>query len=113
MFTAAHNRILNYFREQKKEVSLDDTDEEGKAYLQEEMAGTDLTPLEQLEQAEAAEKIRKASLALPPAQKEVIYLKQYMTFREIAELLKRPLGTVLADHHRGIQKMKYLLQKEA
>ena len=113
LFTAAHNRILNYFREQKKEVSLDDTDEEGKAYLQEEMAGTDLTPLEQLEQAEAAEKIRKASLALPPAQKEVIYLKQYMTFREIAELLKRPLGTVLADHHRGIQKMKYLLQKEA
>ena len=113
LFTAAHNRILNYFRDRKQEVSLDDTDEEGKAYLQEELAGGDLPPLEQLQQAEIAEQIQKASMRLPAVQKEVIYLKQYMTFREIAELLGRPLGTVLADHHRGIQKMKYLLQKEA
>ena len=64
-------------------------------------------------QAELAEKIKKAALALPQTQREVIYLKQYMTFREAAEMLNRPLGTVLADHHRGIQKMKQLLQKEA
>ena len=113
LFTSAHNRILNFFRDQKQDVSLDDTDEEGKAYLQEELAGDDPQPLEHLEQAELAEKIKKAALALPQTQREVIYLKQYMTFREAAEMLNRPLGTVLADHHRGIQKMKQLLQKEA
>lgn len=113
LFTSAHNRILNFFRDQKQNVSLDDTDEEGNAYLQEELAGDDLQPLEHLEQAELANKIQTATLTLPQAQREVIYLKQYMTFREAAELLNRPLGTVLADHHRGIQKMKQLLQKEA
>ncbi len=113
LFTSAHNRILNFFRDQKQEVSLDDTDEEGKAYLQEEIAGTDPQPLEHLEQAELAEKLKQAALKLPQAQREVIYLKQYMTFREAAETLNRPLGSVLADHHRGIQKMKQFLQKEA
>ena len=56
--------------------------------------------------------IRRASLQLPPRQREMIYLRQYLSFKEIAELLERPLGTVLADCHRAIKKMRQLLEKQ-
>ncbi len=112
LFTSARNRILNYFRDRAKLFSLDDTDEEGNPYLHDETPGKDPLPLDGLERAETAEKIRQAVLQLPPNQREVIYLKEYMTFKEIAQLTGRPLGTVLAEHHRGIQKMQKILSKE-
>ena len=113
LFTSARNRILNFFRDGNKMFSLDDTDEEGNPYLHDGLAGDDPQPLEKLEQEELAARIRNASLRLPPRQREAIYLKQYMTVREAAELLGRPLGTVLADHYRGLQKMQKLLKEDA
>lgn len=112
LFTAARNRILNYFRDQDQAFSLDETDEEGNAFWHEELAENAPQPLEQLEQTELAQRLRRAAEQLPPRQRETIYLKQYMTFKEIAEMLNRPIGTVLADHHRGIQKMQKMLQDE-
>jgi len=43
--------------------------------------------------------VRRVVAALPAAQREVVDLRQRedMTFREIAEQLKRPLGTVLSQ----------------
>ena len=111
LFTSARNRVLTYFRDADKAVSLDDTDEEGNAYLHEGIAGNDSTPLEGMAQNESLERIKEASLALPEKQREVVYLKQLMTFQEVAETVKRPLGTVLADYHRGIKKMQQLLQE--
>lgn len=113
LFTSARNKVWNFFRDGKQEVSLDDTNEDGTAYLQENISGPDPQPLDGLEREETARRIREASLRLPPAQREVIYLKQYMTFKEAAQLLGRPLGTVLADHYRGILKMRKMLQDEA
>ncbi len=113
LFTSARNRVLNFFRDNNKICSLDDTDEDGNAYFHDELAGDDPQPLDKLEQAELAERIRQATLRLPPAQREVVYLKQYMTFREAAELLSRPLGTVLADHYRAVRKMQNFLKEEA
>ncbi len=113
LFTAARNRVLNLFRDRAKLTSLDEPDENGAAHWHEELPGTDPQPLEGLEKAELAQRIRHASLRLPPAQREVIYLKQYMTFREVSELVGRPLGTVLSDHARALQKMKQFLEEEA
>ena len=111
LFLSARNRVLNYFRDADKAVSLDDTDEEGNAYLHETISGKDSTPLEGMAQAESLELIKQASLALPEKQREVVYLKQLMTFQEVAEMVKRPLGTVLADYHRGIKKMQEILKE--
>ena len=110
LFTSAR-RVLNYFRDADKAVSLDDTDEEGNAYLHEAIAGKDGTPLEGMAQAESLDRIKQASLKLPEKQREVVYLKQLMTFQEVAEMVKRPLGTVLADYHRGIKKMQDMLKE--
>ncbi len=46
--------------------------------------------------------------ALPEDRREVFLLRQHgeLSFREIAELLHQPLGTVLSHMHRALQELK-------
>ena len=109
LFLAARNKVLNFFRDRDPLASLDQTDEEGNAFLHDTLPDGAPSPLEGLAGRETEEEIRRASLALPQRQREIIYLRQYVSFKEIAELMDRPLGTVLADCHRAIKKMQHLL----
>ncbi len=111
LFRLARNRVLNYFRDKDPLFSLDQTDEEGKEPLHEILPSGEELPLQTLERAELAEEIRKAALALPPKQREMVYLRQYMSFKDIAQTLDLPLGTVLATSHRAIKKMQAMLLK--
>lgn len=51
--------------------------------------------------------VRRAMAELPKAQREVVELRHQtgLTFREIAERLGRPLGTVLAQMRAALQKI--------
>lgn len=109
LFLTARNRVLNFFRDRDKLASLDQTDEEGNAFLHDTLPDGQLPLLDNLAGRETEEEIRRASLELPQRQREMIYLRQYLSFKEIAELLDRPLGTVLADCHRAVKKMQRLL----
>ena len=111
LFRLARTRVLNYFRDKDPLFSLDQTDEEGKEPLHEILPSGEELPLQTLERAELAEEIRKAALALPPKQREMVYLRQYMSFKDIAQTLDLPLGTVLATSHRAIKKMQAMLLK--
>lgn len=115
LFLTARNRVLNFFRDRDKLSSLDQTDEEGNAFLHDTLPDGETSPLEGLAGRETEEEIRRAALELPQRQREMIYLRQYLSFKEIAELLNRPLGTVLADCHRAVKKMQRILaaQEEA
>lgn len=112
LFLTARNRVFNFFRDRDKLSSLDQTDDDGNSVFHETLEDGQLAPLEELSGKEAEEMIRRASLQLPPRQREMIYLRQYLSFKEIAELLGRPLGTVLADCHRAVKKMRQLLEKQ-
>jgi len=112
LFLTARNKVLNYLRDEKKITSLDQTDEEGNAFLHDTLPDGAVPLLDSLSGRETEEYIRQAAQQLPPRQREVIYLRQYLSFKEMAELLGRPLGTVLADCHRGIQKMQKMLQAQ-
>lgn len=50
---------------------------------------------------------------LPPMRRAAIVLRFYedMTEAEIASLLERPVGTVKSDIHRGLSRMRDLLEK--
>ncbi len=109
LFLTARNKVLNFFRDRDPLASLDQTDEEGNAFLHDTLPDGAPSPLEGLAGRETEEEICRASLALPQRQREMIYLRQYLSFKEIAELMDRPLGTVLADCHRAIKKMQHLL----
>lgn len=110
LFRLARNRTLNYFREDKP-ASLDAPDEEGAA-LQDKLAEDSPLPPDMLENKELGLAIRRAALRLPVKQRETLYLRQYLSFKEIAGVLDRPLGTVLADFHRAVKTMQTLLLKE-
>lgn len=109
LFLTARNRVLNFFRDRDRLSSLDQTDEEGNAFLHETLPDGEVSLLDGLAGRETEEEIRRASLELPQRQREMIYLRQYLSFKEIAELLNRPLGTVLADCHRAVKKMQRIL----
>ncbi len=111
LFLAARNRTLNFFRDRDKLFSLDQTDDEGCDLLS-ALPDSSPTPAEALSGRETEEQIRRAALALPVRQREMIYLRQYFSFKEIAQMLQRPLGTVLADCHRAVKKMQTLLAGE-
>jgi len=110
LFLTARNKALNYFRDTKQTDSLDKTDDDGNAYLQEMVADETTRPvLDELSWLELQETVRQALEQLPPRQKEMMYLRQYMSFQEIADTVGRPLGTVLADCHRAVKKMRQLM----
>lgn len=58
--------------------------------------------------------IERAVRALPTAQKEVFVLREYagMPFKEIAQVQRSPIGTVLARMHYALAKLRAELQEE-
>lgn len=56
--------------------------------------------------------LREALADLSPPDREVIELRHRadMSFKQIADLLDQPLGTVLARHHRALRKLRSALE---
>lgn len=69
---------------------------------------------EELIQLERAEAIRQAVGALPPLQREALYLFEFegLSLAEIASILKIEANAVKARLHRARQQLKQLLTKE-
>ncbi|HYE01738.1 MAG TPA: sigma-70 family RNA polymerase sigma factor, partial [Phycisphaerales bacterium] len=55
--------------------------------------------------------LRRALAQLAEADREVVELRHHagLSFKQIAELLEEPMGTLLARHHRALKKLKDLL----
>lgn len=62
---------------------------------------TDLAPL------------RRAMSALTDSDREIVELRHHagLSFKEIADLLGEPMGTLLARHHRALKKLKRLIEE--
>lgn len=77
----------------------------------EESAGNAELFSDVLVRGETVEAVRKAMSELPSSQREVVRLRIYeeMKFREIAERLNVPLGTVLARMRAALAKMRAAL----
>jgi RNA polymerase sigma-70 factor (ECF subfamily) len=76
--------------------------------LADERAGSD----EALAAADREELVRRLLAGLPEEQRIVILLKEYqaLKFREIAEVLDVPEGTVKARLYRGLRTMREQLE---
>lgn len=64
-------------------------------------------------ETETAERagLRDAIQCLSDSDREIIELRHHagMGFKEMAELLEEPIGTLLARHHRALRKLKEML----
>ncbi len=82
--------------------------------LGENVAGDEPEPGERIRQSERAAALSAALARLPEEQRQVILLRHFseMPFNEIADLLNCPVGTVLARAHRGLRRLRELLNDE-
>jgi RNA polymerase sigma-70 factor (ECF subfamily) len=70
-------------------------------------------PSAALEQAEAEKRLIDGLAAVEPVRREIIelHLRADLKFREIAEMLDLPLGTVTSHYRRGIEQLRKLLSE--
>lgn len=72
-------------------------------------------PSQPLETGEDLARMRWALDQLGPVEREAIMLRHYsdLPFKEIAEVMSCPLGTVLARVHRGLKHLRNLMESKA
>ena len=99
MYKIARNAHIDFLRRQKETVPLDDQFEEAQS--------ADLVPEERVERQQEAALISRALKRLSPRKQEVILLSRFqnLKYREIAELMECPVGTVKGMVHRAVQEL--------
>jgi len=120
LFTVARNAAMDHFRRESSRRSVYFS--EGSAPLADEDAvpgpletaiSPEPGPHEVLENKALGEKIGAALERLSPDQREIFYLRHYseLSFKEIAEMLGLPIGTVLARMSRAAALLRKELEK--
>ena len=104
MFKIARNTHIDLLRRQKKTLPLDDQ------YV--ETPDDEPLPEDRLEREQDAALVAKALARLSPRKQEILVLSRFqnMKYREIAELLECPVGTVKGMVHRSIQELGEIYQ---
>ena len=105
LFRIALNRLRDEMRRRKKHARPMDTEVLG-----------DVGPAARAEERASGEELaalREAMQQLTEPDRLVIDLRHQggMGFQQMADLLKEPLGTLLARHHRALRKLKALIQR--
>ena len=114
LFTVARNAAMDYFRKEgsRGEVPLEGYD--GQPGPADFMASAEPGPAEAFYGKARGARIDAALAALSEDQREVFYLRHYseLSFREIAEQLSLPIGTVLARMSRAAALLRKNLEKD-
>lgn len=100
LFRVAMNRVRDEIRRQRRQATPADPSTLSDAFT----APADAERPDPQE----LQSLRDAMTTLSEPDREVIELRHHagLGFKEIAEMLGQPLGTVLARHHRALRKMK-------
>ena len=101
LWTIARNKVMDFYRKADKTVPL----EEETVEQNDETSKNALGTIE-------LKHIQNLIDELPKEQKEVILMRQYLSFKEIAAVLDCPLGTVLARLNRAIKKIQKSLGED-
>lgn len=117
LFRVAANLVRDKARKRKrslKTISMFQRDRDGKESpisVADEAPG----PAERMDLKDQIERVQAALDQLPELDREIIIRRHYsqMSFKELSEQYDLPVGTVLAKVHRGMQKLKGILEQHA
>lgn len=104
LFRVAMNRIRDHVRRLKRSPITPGQDAALEQAAARRSEGSEEQELESL---------RRAIAQLPEQDREIIELRHHgeMSFKQIADVLDEPLGTLLARHHRALKKLREMLEK--
>lgn len=107
LFRMAMNRVRDHVRREKRRPEeLEVQDQDG--------AAEGIRQRAQQERTESAEldRLRIAMGQLSESDREIVELRHHgqMNFKDMADLLDEPMGTLLARHHRALRKLKELME---
>ena len=101
LFRIGHNTGVEIIRRRKRTVEMPDT-------LEDHLDAPSPGPHESLIQRERKDELHDAIAALPESERAVVLLRlqEELSFKEIAQIVDAPLGTVLARMHKAKQRLK-------
>jgi RNA polymerase sigma-70 factor, ECF subfamily len=116
--TVTRNLLVDHFRKTKNDRVTDSMDapiggeDEGQA-LSEKIEDKGLTPDQHVQKQQTQKVVQEALQKLSPELREAVILRdlQDMDYREIAQILKVPEGTVKSRINRGRTELARLLQR--
>lgn len=78
------------------------------------MPGGSTTQVDDLDHREEVSALWEGMSQLPEADQQILHLRHIseMSFKQIAEVLQQPLGTVLARHFRALKRLRDKLSEE-
>lgn len=107
LFRIAMNRLRDEMRRRKRQATpVEDEKLTGLAGAAHEGPDAAAGP-----QAADLEALRDGLARLSDADQRIIHLRHHaeLSFKQIADVLEQPLGTVLARHHRALKKLRDML----
>ncbi len=112
MFRVAHNVVVDYFREQKKNSVVDAPKDNDLNTLQEEEL-FDVNRETELANEQTLKQLVLLMNALPPLQREVVYMRYFqdMSFKDIAEEVGCSVNTSLGRMHYALINMRKLSRR--
>ena len=115
LFAITRNTAIDWLRKRKDLTLSTYENEAGKNLLTETLVDENPSPLELLERAEDATFVANLLEELDPLYRDVINLRygDNLTFKEIGEILRRPLHTVKSQHRRAIIALRRARTKTA
>ena len=118
LFRMTQNVCIDYYRKQKKTIILSlngemDSGTNENTALLDQLEDESMNPVKETEYSELQTIIKLALDKLPEKQQTALVLCQYhgMSYGEIAEIQKCPVGTVKSRVHNALMKMKDVLKE--
>lgn len=104
ILTISHNQIIDYYRTKKDHTYLNN-----EIIIEDPRDGPEKLVESEFNQAE----LRKAMLQLPKDQQQVLLMSfiEGFEYPEIASTLKKSEGNIRVMIHRGLKKMRQILEK--
>jgi RNA polymerase sigma-70 factor (ECF subfamily) len=115
LFRVAANLVRDRIRRRRVRPGLSDPLQESDEMPLDSQLASDAPPVDaKLIAEEAHERVDAALARLDAKTREMILLRHFaqLSFREIAEMEGCPLGTVLAKVHRGLRKLRELIEHD-
>ncbi len=113
VYRSLHNKVVDYLRTDQKTVSLQGyVDEKGDTSLMDFLSDSRLSVSDEVEKKEFMQRVAQSIGKLEPKQRAVFIATELkgISFRELSEQWKEPLGTLLSRKCRAVKALQEMLK---